>query len=59
MRQDGAVTALPFSEPTRRWFEDAFDGPTEAQSGAWRAIASGEDVLVVAPTGSGKTLAAF
>ncbi|MGZ4128523.1 MAG: DEAD/DEAH box helicase, partial [Actinomycetota bacterium] len=47
------------SEPTRRWFEDAFDGPTEAQSGAWRAIASGEDVLVVAPTGSGKTLAAF
>ncbi|MGZ4105032.1 MAG: DEAD/DEAH box helicase, partial [Actinomycetota bacterium] len=59
VRQDGAVTALPFSEPTRRWFEDAFDGPTEAQSGAWRAIASGEDVLVVAPTGSGKTLAAF
>src|SRR5207302_4330510 len=30
-----------------------------AQEGAWEAIASGEDALVVAPTGSGKTLAAF
>src|SRR5262249_15420926 len=33
--------------------------PTEAQRGAWEAIAEGDHALVVAPTGSGKTLAAF
>ncbi|HLV54150.1 MAG TPA: DEAD/DEAH box helicase [Actinotalea caeni] len=49
----------PFSAPTRAWFEGAFDAPTQAQAGAWEAIASGEHALVVAPTGSGKTLAAF
>lgn len=49
----------PFSAPTRAWFEAAFDAPTQAQAGAWEAIASGEHALVVAPTGSGKTLAAF
>ncbi|NEG54481.1 DEAD/DEAH box helicase [Bifidobacterium platyrrhinorum] len=49
----------PFSEPTRAWFRHAFGGPTEAQRGAWPAIRSGRNVLVVAPTGSGKTLAAF
>ncbi|MGH2689780.1 MAG: DEAD/DEAH box helicase, partial [Actinomycetota bacterium] len=48
-----------FSKPTRTWFEQAFAEPTAAQSGAWEAIASGRDTLVVAPTGSGKTLAAF
>ncbi|MGH2721562.1 MAG: DEAD/DEAH box helicase, partial [Actinomycetota bacterium] len=48
-----------FSKPTRTWFEQAFAEPTAAQSGAWQAIASGADTLVVAPTGSGKTLAAF
>ncbi|KFI92086.1 DEAD/DEAH box helicase [Bifidobacterium stellenboschense] len=48
-----------FSEPTRVWFHRAFGKPTEAQRGAWPAIRSGENVLVVAPTGSGKTLAAF
>ena len=44
---------------TQRWFSDAFGAPTRAQSGAWTAIARGENTLVVAPTGSGKTLAAF
>ncbi|MEU8675005.1 DEAD/DEAH box helicase [Streptomyces sp. NPDC048560] len=55
-----AATALDsFSPATRSWFEGAFSAPTAAQEGAWRAIAEGSDVLVVAPTGSGKTLAAF
>lgn len=44
---------------TQAWFRTAFAAPTPAQAGAWSAIASGEDTLVVAPTGSGKTLAAF
>ncbi|MFD3778575.1 ATP-dependent helicase [Streptomyces sp. NPDC058612] len=48
-----------FSPATRSWFTGAFALPTAAQEGAWRAIAEGSDVLVVAPTGSGKTLAAF
>ena len=48
-----------FSPATRRWFHAAFDAPTEAQSGAWNAIGSGDSALVIAPTGSGKTLAAF
>jgi ATP-dependent Lhr-like helicase len=48
-----------FAKITRAWFEGAFAEPTAAQAGAWRAIRSGEDALVVAPTGSGKTLAAF
>ena len=48
-----------FSAATRAWFSSAFAAPTPAQDGAWRAIASGQHALVVAPTGSGKTLAAF
>src|SRR5215203_1741097 len=48
-----------FSALTRGWFEGAFAAPTPAQVGAWDALASDHDVLVVAPTGSGKTLAAF
>ncbi|MBC7519279.1 MAG: DEAD/DEAH box helicase [Microbacteriaceae bacterium] len=48
-----------FSPATREWFTGAFPTPTEAQLGAWSAIASGSHALVVAPTGSGKTLAAF
>jgi ATP-dependent Lhr-like helicase len=54
------VSALDvFSPATRDWFTGAFDAPTAAQEGAWRAAAAGEHALVVAPTGSGKTLAAF
>ncbi|KAE8763826.1 DEAD/DEAH box helicase, partial [Georgenia thermotolerans] len=53
------MTCVPFSEPTRAWFDGAFAAPTPAQEGAWDAIASGQHALVVAPTGSGKTLAAF
>ncbi len=48
-----------FSPATRAWFESAFEAPTPAQVGAWDAISSGRNSLVVAPTGSGKTLAAF
>ena len=48
-----------FHEPTRAWFERAFDGPTPAQAKGWPVIASGSHTLIQAPTGSGKTLAAF
>ncbi|WP_308493913.1 Lhr family ATP-dependent helicase [Microbacterium terrisoli] len=48
-----------FGAATREWFGGAFASPTDAQRGAWAAIASGRHALVVAPTGSGKTLAAF
>ncbi len=48
-----------FGAATRDWFAGSFAEPTAAQAGAWAAIASGRDALVVAPTGSGKTLAAF
>ena len=42
----------PFSEKTRAWFEQAFEGPTPAQAAGWPAIASGGHVLIQAPTGS-------
>ncbi|MGI5221249.1 ATP-dependent helicase [Nocardia sp. CA-290969] len=48
-----------FSAATQQWFAGAFPAPTDAQLGAWRAIAAGEHTLVIAPTGSGKTLSAF
>src|SRR4051794_39634344 len=48
-----------FTPQVRDWFSRAFEAPTEAQSQAWPAIATGEHVLISAPTGSGKTLAAF
>jgi ATP-dependent Lhr-like helicase len=54
---DPALTA--FAPATRDWFAGAFAAPTDAQRGAWQAIAEGDHALVVAPTGSGKTLAAF
>src|SRR5918993_966469 len=44
-----------FSALTRGWFEGAFAAPTQAQVGAWDALAQDQDVLVVAPPGSGKT----
>ena len=48
-----------FTPAVRDWFASAFEGPTEVQTQAWPAIATGEHVLISAPTGSGKTLAAF
>ena len=48
-----------FAPATREWFTGAFPAPTPAQLGAWDAISTGGDALVIAPTGSGKTLAAF
>src|SRR3954470_13098284 len=48
-----------FTPQVRDWFLRSFEGPTEAQTQAWPAIARGENVLLSAPTGSGKTLAAF
>lgn len=48
-----------FTEKTQKWFSSSVGTPTEAQALAFRAVASGKDVLVSSPTGSGKTLAAF
>lgn len=48
-----------FTPAASTWFRESFASPTEAQALAWPAIASGRDILLVAPTGSGKTLAAF
>ena len=48
-----------FTEKTCRWFEENLGAPTEVQRQGWRAIASGENVLISAPTGTGKTLTAF
>ncbi|HEV3378932.1 MAG TPA: DEAD/DEAH box helicase [Thermoleophilaceae bacterium] len=49
-----------FHPAVRLWFERRFpDGPTEAQTGGWPAIAAGRHSLICAPTGSGKTLAGF
>ncbi|MFV0320666.1 MAG: DEAD/DEAH box helicase, partial [Microbacterium sp.] len=48
-----------FGPATQDWFRGAFARPTDAQGGAWEAISSGKNALVVAPTGSGKTLSAF
>ena len=52
--------ALDFLHPSaRRWFEETFDGPTQAQQLGWPPIAAGRSTLLLAPTGSGKTLTAF
>jgi len=48
-----------FRPATREWFRGTFAAPTPAQADAWKAIAEGDNTLVIAPTGSGKTLAAF
>ena len=48
-----------FHPIVRAWFSSRFEGPTEAQSQGWPAIAQGTHTLIAAPTGSGKTLAAF
>ena len=48
-----------FHPQVATWFTEVFAAPTPVQERAWRAIADGENALVVAPTGSGKTLAAF
>ena len=53
------MSTAPFGPATAAWFGGAFEQATPAQQGAWQAISSGRDTLVVAPTGSGKTLAAF
>jgi ATP-dependent Lhr-like helicase len=54
-----STVTLPFSAPTRRWFETHFPAATAVQSQGWPLIASGQHTLLLAPTGSGKTLAAF
>jgi ATP-dependent Lhr-like helicase len=48
-----------FSPPVARWFRKTYESPTPPQELGWPRIASGENVLILAPTGSGKTLAAF
>ncbi len=52
--------SIPYFHPIiQEWFQGRFEGPTEAQSAGWPAIAQGRHTLISAPTGSGKTLAAF
>ncbi|HUH16469.1 MAG TPA: DEAD/DEAH box helicase [Methylomirabilota bacterium] len=58
-RRPSADPQVPFSEATRTWFAEAFEGPTRAQELGWAAISRGSHTLIHAPTGSGKTLAAF
>jgi ATP-dependent Lhr-like helicase len=41
------------------WFAANYPQPTPPQAQGWPLIASGQNVLLLAPTGSGKTLAAF
>jgi ATP-dependent Lhr-like helicase len=53
------VSLSAFTPLVRDWFAGAFEEPTPAQTQAWPAIATGDNVLISAPTGSGKTLAAF
>ena len=48
-----------FQPATRGWFEERFDGPSDAQVQSWPAIFEGTHTLLAAPTGSGQTLAAF
>lgn len=43
----------------RRWFQQHFRAPTEAQRLGWSSILGRENTLIAAPTGSGKTLTAF
>lgn len=59
MTATGPDALARFCAPAQTWFTRQFGSPTPPQAGAWEAIASGDNVLVVAPTGSGKTLAAF
>ena len=51
--------SLLFHPLVRRWFDERFESPTDAQKAGWPAIAEGRHTLIAAPTGSGKTLAAF
>jgi ATP-dependent Lhr-like helicase len=53
------MQSFRFHPAVARWFEQAFESPTEPQRRGWPAIQSGRHVLISAPTGSGKTLAAF
>jgi ATP-dependent Lhr-like helicase len=43
----------------RRWFQQHFSAPTDAQRLGWPSILDHRDTLIAAPTGSGKTLTAF
>jgi ATP-dependent Lhr-like helicase len=45
------VALEQFTPAVRDWFGSAFEGPTEVQTQAWPAIATGEHVLISAPTG--------
>ena len=48
-----------FAPATQAWLEGAFEAPTAAQEGAWKAISSGHNALVVAPTGFGEDACRF
>jgi ATP-dependent Lhr-like helicase len=49
-----------FHPAVAAWFSQNYPGgPTPPQAAGWPLIATGKNVLLLAPTGSGKTLAAF
>ncbi|MEO1049298.1 MAG: DEAD/DEAH box helicase [Bacteroidota bacterium] len=48
-----------FHPSVAKWFQEAFNEPSEIQQKAWPEIIKGKHTLIAAPTGSGKTLAAF
>jgi ATP-dependent Lhr-like helicase len=48
-----------FHPTVAAWFNQTFGKPSPPQERGWPEIASGKNVLILAPTGSGKTLAAF
>jgi ATP-dependent helicase Lhr and Lhr-like helicase len=53
------VPLTQFHPLIRRWFEERFREPTQAQRLGWPSILARQDTLIAAPTGSGKTLTAF
>jgi ATP-dependent Lhr-like helicase len=58
--QSNDMQALQGFHPLiRRWFQERFRKPTEAQRLGWPTIQERRDTLIAAPTGSGKTLTAF
>ena len=53
---DGDDALAAMSPAAGAWFAGAFEAPTPAQIGAWKAIRSGDSALVIAPRGRARRL---